>query len=195
MLRRLFALWMLAAAAFPAWATIVLPLALDDIVGTAAVAFEGTCTANRTERDAATHLIVTYTTFTVHDVIKGDVGATYTIKQVGGRLPDASAALVAHGVPEFTTPGEDYVVFLAGVSRSGFSSPVGLAQGKFTVRPGAAGPEVGNGRDFRDMTQNIPEADLAPGLAQKVRHSAQPVRRLGLDEFKQLARQRAGGGR
>ena len=195
MLRRAFLGALLAlAAALPAWATTVLPLSLDDIVNTAAIAFEGTCLENRTERDTSTNLVVTYTTFAVHDAIKGDVGTTYTIKQLGGQLPGDANGFRVHGVPTFVV-GQDYVVFLAGVSRAGFSSPVGLSQGRFVVHPGASGTEVTNGRDFREMTENIPEADLPPGLAQKLRHSRDPVRHLGLAEFKQLARQRRGPGR
>ncbi|HET9650745.1 MAG TPA: hypothetical protein VFP36_01075 [Usitatibacter sp.] len=169
----------------------MLPLSLDDIVGTAAVAFEGTCLENRSERDPATNLVVTYTTFAVHDVIKGTVGSTHTIKQVGGELPQQDTKFKVHGVPSFTV-GEDYVIFLAGISSAGFSSPIGLAQGKFNVHQGAAGAEVANGRDFREMTANIPDTDLPPGLVQKVKRAPDEVRHLGLDEFKQLARRRAG---
>jgi hypothetical protein len=189
MTKRLFLLWLALFLAGAARATTVLPLSLDDIVATSAVAFEGTCLENRTERDAATNLIVTYTTFAVHDVIKGSPGSTYTIKQVGGELPQSGLAFKVHGVPTFA-PGEDYVVFLAGISDKGFSSPIGLAQGRFTVHQGASGLEVSNGRDFRELTDTIPEADLPPGLAQRVRHAPNPVRHLGLQEFKQLARGR-----
>lgn len=190
MSKRLFLLWLALCVAGVARATTVLPLSLDDIVGTSAVAFEGTCLENRTERDTATNLAVTYTTFAVHDVIKGDPGTTYTIKQVGGELPQGLAFKV-RGVPTFA-PGEDYVVFLAGISDKGFSSPIGLSQGRFTVHQGASGREVSNGRDFRELTDTIPDAELPPGLAQRVRHAADPVRHLGLQEFKQLARDRAG---
>ena len=185
---RILLICALAVAAISnAWATTVLPLTLDDIVGNAAVAFEGTCTDNKTERDAQTNLVVTYTTFAVHDVIKGDVGATYTIKQVGGELPNTDVAIKFHGVPKFTQ-GQDYIVFLPPASSAGFSSPVGLSQGRFTLRDGNAS----NGRDFREMTQNIPDAELAPGMADKVKHATDPVSHLGVAELKQLARDRAG---
>jgi hypothetical protein len=178
-----------------AGATTVLPLSLDDIVGTAAVAFEGTCIENRVDRDAATQLPVTYTTFAVHDVIKGAPGSTYTIKQVGGELPGKDVAFRIHGVPSFTV-GEDYVVFLPQVSSAGFSSPVGLAQGRFSVRRDASGKTLAaNGRDFREMTANIPEQDLPAAVAQGVAHAGAPVHDMEVDTFKQLARQRAGKAR
>lgn len=142
------------ALAFSAQASSVLPLYLDEIVADAAVAFQGICTDNRTELDPATGLVVTYTTFAVSDVLKGAVGDTHSIKQMGGNL-DKDSGFRMTGVPSFTV-GKPYVVFLYGVSRAGFSSPVGLSQGKFMVRRGAAGEELTNGRDFNEMLRTDP---------------------------------------
>jgi hypothetical protein len=175
------------AAVFPAAATSVLPVGLDQMVETAAVAFEGTCTGNRTERDPATKLVATYTTFAVHDVLKGQAGATYEIKQIGGAIPGGLTYRV-DGVPRFE-PGQDYIVFLPGVSAAGFSSPVGLEQGRFVVTPAANGREVANGRDFRDLTAGIPSAELPPSLQQQAKRAGS-MRRLDIDEFKQLVRSR-----
>ena len=193
---RFIAVFILALASIgSASATTVLPLSLDDIVATAAIAFEGTCIENRSERDAATQLPVTYTTFAVHDVIKGQPGDTYTIKQVGGEIPGKDIAFKVHGVPTFAV-GQDYIVFLPATSAAGFSSPVGLAQGRFSVHRKADGSlQAANGRDFREMTGNIPDQELAPGLAEKLKHAPQPVADLDVDAFKQLARQRAGKSR
>ena len=188
--RLIFTLMLAFAAIGRAEATTVLPLSLDDIVATAAVAFEGTCIENRTENDAATNLVVTYTTFAVHDVIKGTPGSTYTIKQVGGELPDKDVAFKVRGVPSFAV-GADYVVFLPPRSSAGFSSPVGLAQGRFSVHQAPDGAKAANGRDFREMTADIPDAELPPGLAQGVKHAGAPVRDLDVEDFKRLARERA----
>ncbi|HET8834716.1 MAG TPA: hypothetical protein VFN08_08300 [Gemmatimonadales bacterium] len=182
------------ASIAPARATSVLPLPLDGIVSGAAVAFEGTCVSNSTRRDPVSGLVATFTTFAVHDVLRGSLGTQYTIKQVGGELPAEGIAFRAHGVPTFKV-GQDYVVFLPAPSSIGFSSPVGLSQGRFVVTPGAAGNEVTNGRDFRDMTSGIPDTEFPPGLAQKVKHAAQPVRRADLAEFKELVRSRIGAGK
>jgi hypothetical protein len=178
----------------PARATSVIPLPLDGIVSAAAVAFEGTCISNSTQRDPATRLVVTYTTFAVHDVLRGTLGTQYTIKQVGGEIPTERIGFRAEGIPSFQV-GQDYVVFLPAPSSIGFSSPVGLSQGRFVVTPGAAGNEVTNGRDFRDMTSSIPDADFPPGLAQKLKHAAQPVRHADLAQFKQLIQSRIGAGK
>jgi hypothetical protein len=87
-------------------------------------------------------------------------------------------------------------VFLYGTSEAGFSSPVGLDQGRFLISDEAAGPEVTNGRDFRDLAQKL---DAVPASAQARLNSSSPVKRLGLDDFKKIVRDRAaahaGGGK
>ncbi len=184
MLRKLFVVCALALGLVgPAVAASVRQLLLDEIIDTSAIAFEGTCTGNRTERDPLTNLVVTYTTFAVTDVIKGSVHATHTIKQIGGTMPDGEASFRVDGVPSFSV-GQDYVVFLAGVSSAGFSSPIGLSQGKFTVKQQATGKTVSNGRDFREMTTRVP-IDVLPA-------TDTPAHQVDLQKFKQLARSRVG---
>jgi hypothetical protein len=190
MLKQFFIACLLGLAlAGSAGAASVRPLLLDEIIDTATVAFEGTCIDNRTEREEATNRVVTYTTFAVKDVLKGAVQGTHVIKQIGGKMPAGELSYRVVGVPTFAV-GEDYVVLLAGVSAAGFSSPIGLGQGKFTVLQDAAGPRVTNGRDFREMTAGMPV--LPEATAKVLGEATAPVRHLGLDEFKQLVRARAG---
>jgi len=174
------------ALAAPAHATTVLPLYLDEVVDLSTTSFQGTVTDNHSARDPATNAIVTYTTFTVSDVLKGSVPATYTIKQIGGAAPGEALQFRSIGVPKFTV-GQEYVVFMAGVSGHGFSSPLGLSQGRFTVTQDATGKHVGNGSDFRDsasrMTAHLPAQTKALVAAQ-----ALPVRSMDLDAFKQMVR-------
>ena len=189
MWKRICAGFVLAlAACLPAYATTVRPMTLDDIVGSAAIAFEGTCISNRTERDSSTNQVVTYTLFQVSDVLKGTVPSTYEIKQVGGQLPDGLSYEI-HGIPKFT-PGQSYVVFLAGVSSAGFSSPMGLSQGSFDVAVDASGGKVvRNGRDFGDMTANIPDVQLPAAVAKSRAVNARSTE-MNLDTFKSLVRDR-----
>lgn len=179
-----------AAFAFPAQAATVLPLHLDEIVADAAVAFQGTCTANRSELDPQTGFVVTYTTFSVTEVLKGAVGSTHTIKQLGG-----NAGKLAYRVEGGTTfeVGSNYVVFIYGVSSAGFSSPVGLSQGQFVVRKGPNGPEISNGRDFKEMLRPYPAQSLPQGAQLKVQQTPGELKQLGLDDFKQIVRQQTGG--
>jgi hypothetical protein len=192
MWKRITAAFALAVAVcMPAHATTVRPMTLDDIVGSAAIAFEGTCLSNRTQLDSATNQVVTYTLFQVTDVLKGSVPESYEIKQIGGELP-GSISYTVYGIPKFT-PGQSYVVFLAGVSSSGFSSPMGLSQGSFDVAVGASGGKVvRNGRDFGDMTANIPAVQLPAAVAQQ-RAQSPRFTEMDLDTFKSLVRERAKG--
>lgn len=181
------------AVSAPARAASVLPLYLDQIVDHAAVAFEGTCIDNRVERDPETNMVVTYTTFAVRDVLKGEVGFTHVIKQAGGELPDGGLQYSVKGVPKFAA-GQDYVVFLAGVSSAGFSSPIGLAQGQFRIRPDGAQRKVTNGRDFREMTETL--AERLPAQAKsRLQQAPGPVREMDLEAFKETVRNHLGGGR
>lgn len=191
---RQFVVSCLLALAGTAGAASVRPLPLGEIIDTATVAFQGTCIANRTEREEATNLVVTYTTFAVKDVLKGTVPGTYVIKQIGGEMPEGELSYRVDGVPTFVV-GEDYVVLLAGVSTAGFSSPIGLAQGKFTVQRDASGAKVSNGRDFREMTAGMPGVVLPEATAKGLGAVPAPVRQLGLEEFKQLVRAQAGRAR
>ena len=176
-------MFFLALAAFGAQATTVLPLFLDEIIDGSAVAFQGTVTENRSDRDAK-GFIVTYTTFSVSDVLKGQVGSSYTIKQIGGSLPAENLNYKVFGVPTFAV-GRSYVVFLPGVSAAGFSSPVGLSQGRF----GVSGGEVSNGRDFGELMSR-----MAPGAAGRAPQVNGPRTRLGLEDFKAAIRRHVGGG-
>ncbi|MEQ1743522.1 MAG: hypothetical protein ABL869_13610 [Candidatus Nitrotoga sp.] len=167
----------------------VLPLYLDEIVNDAAIAFQGKSLENHSELDPQTNSIVTYSTFEVQEVLKGEVGATHTIKQIGGKLQGKTNQTT--GVPTFTV-GESYILFLYGVSASGFSSPVGLGQGKFNIIPVSTGFHVTNGRDFKEMTLGIPAHLVPPSAQNKMRQAPGPAKQLDLDEFKQLVRQQRG---
>jgi hypothetical protein len=186
MLKRVIAALALWAALGAAHATSVLPLYLDEIIDSAAVAFEGVCVDNKTGRDPQTGALVTLTTFQVSDVLKGSItGLTYTMKQMGGEDKSTGQVLKMHGTPTFT-PGQGYVVFLYGVSKQGFSSPVGLQQGRFEILQDANDAvSVSNGIDFRDMTQRMPLAQLPEVLKQK---AGGAVTHVDLAQFKQMVR-------
>jgi hypothetical protein len=92
-------------------ATSVLPVSLQRMAQTAEMIFHGTAIGNEVRLDQASGRVATYTSFKVIEVIKGNPGATHTIKQIGGQLPGSNVRLVIHGVPRFAA-GEEYVIFL-----------------------------------------------------------------------------------
>ena len=167
-------------------AATVLPMYLDEIVADAAVAFEGVCKDARTELDVQTGLVVTYTTFDIIDLLKGSAKATHTIKQLGGNT--GTVAYKVGGTPSFVV-GTRYVVFLYGASSAGFSSPVGLTQGRFMIRNGPAGDELSNGRDFKEMLRPYPDGLLPPGAKKAVQQATGELGHMDLAEFKQIVRQ------
>jgi hypothetical protein len=170
-------------------ATSVRPLDLNTIVDHAVTAFQGVCTDSHSERDAATGSIVTITTFKVEETLKGAPASVHTIKQIGGRVGNQVDRV--DGIPSFT-PGERYVVFLYGKSQLGFSSPVALAQGRFTVRDTATGRVVSNGRDFRDMLPQVAPSNLPSSVRSQLSAAPGAARQMDLDEFKRLVHGRTG---
>jgi len=185
MLKRILLTLALALAMVPAHAGVVRDMYLEEIIDGAAVAFEGTVIENRAARDPDSGAIVTYTTFVVHEGLKGKADATHTIKQIGGEIPGEGGYKV--DVRTTFTVGHSYVVFLYGKSSWGFSSPVGSTQGSFAVVDDANGAAVSNGRDFGDLTKRMASDQAKAKSLPKARADGKKV---GLEEFKQLVRAR-----
>ena len=173
---------LILVTSLPARATVLIPLSLQQVTERANLIFQGRVTNVEVRVDEVSQRVATYTTFAVQDVIKGKTGATHTIKQVGGQLPGSKVALRIHGVPRFNL-GEDYVVFLPAPSRLGFSSPVGLSQGAFSVVDNNGALVVRN--HYRGATTPSaarPAVSTASG-------TARPAPRFtGLDNFKSTIR-------
>lgn len=117
----------------PALATSLKPLDLERLSIQAPLIIYGEVINNRALNDRQSGQIVTLTTFKVIELIKGNTGEEHTIKQIGGQLTDSNIKMHIPGVPRFNA-GSKYVVFLAEKSQLGFSSPLGLYQGTFSVK-------------------------------------------------------------
>ena len=113
-------------------ATSVLPISLEQLSVRASLIFHAEVISNEVKRDTQSGQIATYTEFRIIDSIKGDVEQTHTIKQIGGRHEESKVIMRVHGVPTFQV-SKNYVVFLPEKSSLGFSSPLGLHQGSFSV--------------------------------------------------------------
>ena len=174
-------------------AASVTPAGLERLLGSAEYVFHGRCLSNQVELDIGSNLVVTYTTFEVLDAVKGEPGSTHTIKQIGGYLPGSNVYMNWPGVPRFVV-GEEYVIFLPPQSSAGFSSPVGLGQGKFKVLPALQGQDVSNGRDFEELLKNVPVTQVPAivmtrmkqkfsTLSANTSQGAAGRARMGLDDF------------
>jgi hypothetical protein len=193
MLRALKALAALAAlqmallGAGVAIAASVAPLSLDQIVAGAKHIVHVRCTGNTVQADPDVG-VVTVTSFVVLDRAKGGDAATFTVRQIGGELQGLA---VDYHIPKFVV-GEEYVLFMPPSSQLGLASPVGLSQGAFSVLPGAAGKEVGNGRDVGELLAGTDAASVPPRMAARLKRGGQARSRMDLDEFMALSRTKAG---
>lgn len=134
------------------FATSVLPVTLERLSTRAALIFYGTVISNQVQKDSQSGQIVTLTEFEVIELIKGDADTRHTIKQLGGFLKDADIMFKIHGVPEFQT-GSQYVLFLPEKSSLGFSSPIGLHQGSFSVQTIEGEKVISNGRNITSQRE------------------------------------------
>jgi hypothetical protein len=131
----------LGAVVPPARATVVVRKPLARVAREAGRIVHGTVTAVRVGRDEA-GLPATWITLAVVRTVKGPAARQLTLKQFGTAepLPDGAIGRIA-GLPRFAV-GDEVVLFLRPESGRGFTSPVGLGQGTYRVRRGAAGARV-----------------------------------------------------
>ena len=176
-------LWGLQAVA-----TSVLPISLQRMATTADIIFHGRAINNEIKHDQASGRVATFTTFEVIEIIKGDVGANHTIKQIGGELPGSNVRQLIHGVPQFSV-GREYVVFLPKVSSLGFASPIGLSQGKFNIQKLNGETIVSNGRALGAQASATPAQVLAdtPSAIVSKQPDERPAR-VQLTDFMQTVR-------
>jgi hypothetical protein len=138
--RMLMCLWgisLFLGVASPLGATMVRPLGLEEMAARAERVFVGEVTEVREGEDEY-GAPVTFVTFAVARSLKGQVPQQLTIKQLGGRSGGGKGKILRiPGLPAYKEK-EEVILFLHGTSAGGFTSPVGLGQGKFTVvRQGA----------------------------------------------------------
>mgnify|MGYP006271757179 CR=1 FL=1 len=143
------------------------PLNLRQLVEVSATVFEGECIAVREGRDPQTGLVATWYTFEVIEGLTEDLDETITIKQYGGRDGDLVVYSPIIGFEE----GERVIVFLYGKSEGGFTSAVGMHQGKFAVdrHPDTDTWTVTNGMPVFTLFEGMQERALAPRLANGTR--------------------------
>ena len=115
-----------------AQATTVVPPSFDELVDQAQLIFQGTVTETQSQwaGEGASRRIVTYVTFTVDEAIKGDPGATYTLRMLGGTV-DGQTMEVTDS-PKFKTGDRD-IVFVEN-NGSQFIPLVGIMHGRYRVQ-------------------------------------------------------------
>lgn len=164
---------LLALLSNQAWSDRIIPMSLTEIVQASATVFEGECVHVRTGRDPNTGLLATWYEFTVLEGIEGDFGETFTVMQFGGSDGD----ITVYSPTASYSLGERVILFLYGESEWGFSSAVGLSQGKFSVQEH---PETG----VRTVTNGMPALTLFNEMEiALVPYSASGTRAVGPDRL------------
>ena len=121
-------------------ATTVIPPTFDELVNQAELIFQGNVTEAKSEwvGEGAQRHIMSYVTFKVDDVLKGDPGQSYTIRMLGGTV--AGETMEVSDAPKFKVGDKD-ILFVQN-NGSQFIPLVGIMHGRFHVRGNPAGQEV-----------------------------------------------------
>ncbi len=173
----LFSLGMVATA------TTVIPPKFDELVSRAQVIFDGEVTGLHSQwiGEGAQHRIVTFVTFKVDDVLKGDAGTTYSMRMLGGTVDGRTMEVT--DAPKFKV-GDHDLLFVEN-NGSQFIPLVGIQHGRFRILKDQAGRETlltGEGQPLADVNQlGTDESGLAHSKAA-----------LSLDDFKSAIRARIG---
>jgi len=153
-------------------ATTVIPPTFEQLVQQAEVIFQGTVTNSRSiwEGEGGQRHIETYVTFNVEDSVKGQAGASYTIRMLGGTVGDETMEVT--DAPKFKV-GDREILFVEH-NNDQFIPLVGINHGRFHVRhDDQAGRDVvfnGDGELVHDLTQlgRNEEAATAADVSQAI---------------------------
>jgi|SRR5437879_7489844 len=135
-------------------ATTVIPPTFDQLVQQAEVIFQGTVTNVRSvwEGEGAQRHIDTYVTFQVQESVKGNAGASYTIRMLGGTVGDETMEVT--DTPKFNVGDRD--ILFVEHNNEQFVPLVGIKHGRFHVQR-----DEQTGRDVVLNDEGEPVRDLA----------------------------------
>jgi hypothetical protein len=139
---------------FVANATTVIPPKFDELVNRAQIIFEGEVTGLQSQwiGEGAQHRIVTFVTFKVDDTLKGDPGASYSIRMLGGTVDGRT--MEVSDAPKFKV-GDHDLLFVEN-NGSQFIPLVGIQHGRFRVQKDQTGRDTmvtGEGHPLTDVSQ------------------------------------------
>ena len=174
-----------------AQATTVIAPSFDELVEQAQVIFQGTVTDAQSQwtGEGGNRRIVTYVTFKVDEAIKGEVGATYTVRMLGGTVGDQTMEVTDS--PKFKVGDRD-ILFVEN-NGSQFIPLVGIMHGRFRVQKDkATGREVvmsNAGHPVKDVAALGKDDDHAHGKGGTQSSAAAATERaLGSSDFKSAIR-------
>jgi hypothetical protein len=179
--RNLFFIACTLFALSAAWGTTVVPPTFEELVSQAEVIFQGAVTDIRSEWAGAgtQRHIVTYVTFRVEDSFKGNLGATYSIRLLGGTVDGETMEVT--DTPKFNVGDRD-ILFVEN-NGSQFVPLVGISHGRFRLQRDQI-----TGRDVVMINDRAPLSDVSQ--LGKNERAATTGRPLSIDEFKGALRTR-----
>ena len=129
--------WALSWGAL-AWATLVRPVTLPELVQRSATIVHGTVQETHTAWEDGRARLYTYVTVSPREVLKGNSasGRTLTFRQLGGR--DGDQIILVPGTPRFS-PKQEVLLFLTGDDEAGYPQVMGISQGAFRPVGGPGG--------------------------------------------------------
>lgn len=146
-----------------AQATTVIPPSFDELVSQAELIFQGTVTDVKSQwtGEGGQRHIVSYVTVRVEDALKGNPGASYTMRMLGGTVGDETMAV--SDSPKFKVGDRD-ILFVENNGKQ-FIPLVGIMHGRFHVqRDERIGVDVvltNEGKAVTDLAQLGKEDDHA----------------------------------
>lgn len=145
-------------------------LSLEQVVAASGFIFSGSIEKVWSERDAATGFIITCYTVAVAEGVRGVNTNHFTFKQYGGTYKGQNVFVADMS---YFTAGEEIVAFLYPCSKLGLTSPIGVAEGKWTIQRDPA-----TGEKF--VAGNL--------IATKLLAPAAPTAKIQYDQFIKLVR-------
>ena len=135
--------------------TTIIPPTFEQLVQQAELIFQGTVTNSLSvwEGEGGQRHIETYVTFKIEDNVKGQAGASYTIRMLGGTVGDETMEVT--DTPKFTV-GDREILFVEH-NNDQFVPLVGIDHGRFHVQKDEqTGRDIvvnNEGEAVRDLTQ------------------------------------------
>ncbi len=147
-------------------AATILGMDIDQVAGDAELIFEGRVIRHQTGEDADTKIISTYVTFSVLDVLKGDLNAdSIELKFTGGTFNGRRVAVGGLIIPK---TGEQGIYFVESARRNLLNPLLGWSQGHFLII------ETGGERristvDDRPVTRIQSPSSISPAIKRSQR--------------------------
>ena len=147
----------------PLGATTILGMNIDEVAQDAELIFEGKVVEHNVRENAA-GMIVTYVTFRIEELIKGEYDETLLeLKFTGGRLGRQIMEISGLRIP---SPNEEGIYFVESVNRNLVNPLLGWSQGHYLIyeQNGERKVSTVNDRPVADVlsTQSVPVALRRP---------------------------------